>query len=145
LEDNKGYYESERLLFQPLYTDDRLHPKTIVVGVRDEKRNALAIVKDWLRQEKVIEATLGGMNIVLIYNEALDYHEARIKATPIPSATGGATGQAPIPSATGGATGQAPIPSATGGATGQAGERLNSFDAFWFAWYAFYPDTQLLQ
>jgi hypothetical protein len=107
------------LLFRPLYTDDRLHPKKIVVGVRDEKRNALAIVKDRLREEKTIEAQFGGMNIVITYNEALDSHAVKIK--------------------------EAQIPSATGGATGQTGEWFNSFDAFWFAWYAFYPDTQLLQ
>jgi hypothetical protein len=106
LENNKGYYESERLFFRPLYRDDRLHPKKIVVGVRDERRNALAIVKDRLREKKAIEAQLGGMNIVITYNETLDSHEAKIKET---------------------------------------GQYLNSFDAFWFAWYAFYPNTQLLQ
>jgi hypothetical protein len=106
LTDNKGYYESERLLFKPIYTDDRLHPKKIVVGVRNEKRNALAVVKDRLRQEKVIDAELDGIDIVLTYNESLDSHSATIKET---------------------------------------GERLNSFDTFWFAWYAFYPDTELLR
>lgn len=27
----------------------------------------------------------------------------------------------------------------------KTGERLNAFDAMWFARYAFYPDTQLLR
>lgn len=106
LERAKGYYDSGTLLFSPVHQDRRLHPKTIVVGVRDAKGNALAVKKDALRERGTIEAKLGGRTIVARYDAELDSHRVEIKGS---------------------------------------GERLNAFDAMWFAWAAFYPGTQLIQ
>ncbi|MEX2494779.1 MAG: DUF3179 domain-containing protein [Woeseia sp.] len=106
LENDKGYYESERLLFPPITEDRQLHPKAVVVGFRDRSGNAAAIAKDRLRQEKQIEVQLGGRTVVVTYDPELDFHSAAFKDT---------------------------------------AEWINAFDAMWFAWKAFYPDTQLLQ
>ncbi|OGA62897.1 MAG: hypothetical protein A3G81_13365 [Betaproteobacteria bacterium RIFCSPLOWO2_12_FULL_65_14] len=103
---DKGYYGSEQLLFRPIFEDKRLHPKAVVVGVRDGAGNAVAVLKDRLRREKRIEARLGDRTVVLTYDPALDSHSAAVKAT---------------------------------------GEWINAFDAMWFAWKGFYPDTQLLR
>ena len=103
---DKGYYSSERLLFRPIVEDKQLHPKAVVVGVRDGAGNAAAILKDRLRKEKKIEAKLGERTIVVTYDPELDFHSALLKET---------------------------------------GERINAFDAMWFAWKAFYPDTQLMR
>lgn len=106
LRDDRGYYSSDRTLFRPIYEDSRLRPKEVVVGIRDAKGNAVAILKDKLRKEKIIEAALGDATVVVTYSDNLDSHEARLKAT---------------------------------------GEWINSFDAMWFAWFAFYPNTELIK
>lgn len=103
---DKGYYSSERLLFQPIFEDKQLHPKAVVVGLRDNAGNAAAILKDRLRKEKKMEARLGDRTVVLTYDPTLDFHSAAIKET---------------------------------------GEWINAFDAMWFAWKGFYPNTQLLR
>jgi hypothetical protein len=103
---DKGYYSSEQLLFRPIFEDKQLHPKAVVVGVRDGAGNAVAILKDRLRKEKKIEVKLGDRPLVVNYDPALDSHSVAVKAT---------------------------------------GERINAFDAMWFAWKGFYPSTQLLR
>jgi hypothetical protein len=106
LRDDKGYYDSERLLFRPIFEDGQLHPKAVVVGVRDHAGNAAAILKDRLRQEKKTEIRLGEKTVVITYDPELDFHSAVIKET---------------------------------------AQWINAFDAMWFAWKGFYPDTQLLR
>lgn len=103
---NGEYYTSDRLIFKPLHEDKKLSPKTVVVGIRDNKGNALAVLKDSLRKQKTIKAPLGGRTVVLVYSEDLDFYAATIKET---------------------------------------GEWVNAFDAMWFAWVAFYPDTKLIK
>ncbi len=75
----KGYYTSDRLLFDPINEDDRLPLKTVVVGIRDEERNAAAILKDHLREEKIIEVDLGGKTVIVTYDAQLDFYSAHIK------------------------------------------------------------------
>jgi len=106
LDEPRGYYDSETALFRPIHRDARLSPKTVVVGMRDAKGNALAILKESLRRQRTIETEIGGRTVVVRYDAALDAHRAKFK---------------------------------------DSGERLNSFDAMWFAWAAFYPGTQLVQ
>jgi hypothetical protein len=106
LGEDKGYYDSEQLLFQPIAEDRQLHPKVVVAGVRDNAGNAAAIVKDRLRKEKRMEVELGERTVVVTYDPELDFHSAALKET---------------------------------------GERINAFDAMWFAWKGFYPNTQLLR
>lgn len=106
LADSKGYYDSDRLIFKPINEDGRLSPKTVVVGIRDEDRNAVAILKDYLREKVDIEVELGGKTVIINYNEKLDFYSARIKET---------------------------------------GEWINAFDAMWFSWASYYPETQLIK
>ncbi len=103
---DKGYYSSERLLFRPIFEDKQLHPKAVVVGIRDGAGNAAAILKDRLRREKKAEVKLGDRTVVVTYDPGLDFHSAAINGT---------------------------------------AEWINAFDAMWFAWKGFYPNTQLLR
>lgn len=102
----KRYYSSERLIFRPIFEDKQLHPKAVVVGVRDGAGNAAAILKDRLRKEKKVEVKLGDRTVVVTYDPTLDFHSAAVKDT---------------------------------------AQWINAFDAMWFAWKGFYPDTQLLR
>lgn len=103
---DKGYYGSEAMLFTPIVDDRQLHPKAVVVGVRDATGNAAAILKERLRREKRVEVQLGNRIAVVSYDAALDSHSAAVK---------------------------------------DSGQWINSFDAMWFAWKGFYPNTQLLR
>lgn len=78
---DKGYYTSDRLIFEPINKDNRLKAKTVVVGIRDNQGNAVAILKNTLRQKKVIEASLGGKTVVVEYDENLDFYRAKLKET----------------------------------------------------------------
>ncbi len=81
LDDDRGYYSSDYVLFRPINTDNRLAPKTVVVGVRDKKGNAAAVLKDKLRKEKKLEVLLGEVAVVITYDADLDAPEAKIKKT----------------------------------------------------------------
>lgn len=104
--EDQGYYASDRLIFEPINKDNRLRPKTVVVGIRDNQGNAVAILKDTLRQQKKMEVSLGSSTVIVDYDESLDFYKASAKDT---------------------------------------GEWINAFDAMWFAWAAFYPNTELIQ
>ena len=108
---NKGYYESPSVIFQPLHADTRLGTKDVVVGVRSADHiHAIAVLKDRLREQKVINAELDGRPITFTYDEELDTAKVFIR-----------------------------------NADGTRGNRLNAFDAMWFAWAGFYPETELIK
>jgi hypothetical protein len=103
---NEGYYTSNDIIFKPVNTDQRLNPKTVVVGIRDEDRNAVAIVKDTLREDKTITTELGDREITIVYDSALDFYTVTYTDTD---------------------------------------EVINAFDAMWFAWYGYYPNTAFIR
>jgi hypothetical protein len=81
LDENKGYYTSDRLLFKPILEDRQLHPKAVVVGVRDTAGNAAAVLKERLRRDKKVVVPLGGQSVVTKYDAALDAHTAAVRDT----------------------------------------------------------------
>jgi len=78
---DKGYYASDQILFKPIIEARELHPKTVVVGLRDSAGNAAAILKERLRQEQKIEVKLGPKTVVVTYDPGLDYYTAASKGT----------------------------------------------------------------
>ena len=97
-----GYYESDFILFPVENEDDRIHSKTVVFGV--EINSAFkAYREDDLKQVKVIEDTVGGVNIRIERENA-----GTIMATNL-----------------------------------DTGEEIIAERGFWFAWYAFHPETGL--
>lgn len=104
----KGYYVRESTIFPNMAEDDRYPPKTVVIGAR-LNGEALAVLKDTMREEKIIDTRLGDMPIRILYDEELD--TARFFKRDF--------------------------------ATGEQLEQINAFDAMWFAWVAFYPDTEV--
>lgn len=123
-----GYYtEKQPPLFPLMHTDARLKPKDIVIGARDEA-GAIAFRKSALREKKIIHGSIAGTHYTAFYEPGLDtayiyknpartpfsYRQGRIE-------NGNGQWQAE----------QMPL------------ERINAFDAMWFAWAAFYPKTAL--
>ncbi len=79
--EDREYYESDRLLFQPIHEDDRLPPKTVVAGIRNSEGNAVAIRRNILRERGEVRAPLGDKTVVVTYNEQLDFYRAEIEET----------------------------------------------------------------
>lgn len=121
-----GIYSSRQLAFPVMYQNDDYHPKKTVIGARS-KHGALAVFKDTLREEQLIELTLNEVPYVAVYDALLDTGYVYENTREINLRTEGnefRTSDGEVYSA-------ANLPLAS----------INTFDAMWFAWYGFYPDT----
>ncbi|WP_255152780.1 DUF3179 domain-containing protein [Halorarius halobius] len=124
-----GYYSQEAApMFPALSDDDRLQPKTVVIGARTNK-GAAAFEKRTLRETKLIEGKLGETPVVAIYEPELDtgYVYQNPERQQVQYQDGhvvDGAGDTHSPEAL-------PL------------ERIHAFDAMWFAWSGFYPDTTL--
>jgi hypothetical protein len=76
LGDDAGYYKNDRLIFDPIHSSEALAPKDVVIGIRDIDNNAVAIVKDTLRERRSIVLTLGDRDIEVVYDESIDFYTA---------------------------------------------------------------------
>ncbi|MDV6013597.1 DUF3179 domain-containing protein [Haloechinothrix sp. LS1_15] len=101
-----GYYVDEGTLFPVLHTDDRFGDKEVVLGVRAGGEQ-LAIPKELVRQDRSVEADVGGVAIRAEWDEGLA--TARVWEL------------------------------------GNGLETADFMDAMWFAWFAFYPDTEVMR
>nr|MBA3310281.1 DUF3179 domain-containing protein [Nocardioidaceae bacterium] len=139
-----GYYESERLLFDVLHTDDRLSRKEVVIGVKHGE-DRLAVPKAVVRERQAVRATVGGEPVVVLHDPDLDegraFLERLLSGDTVLSPTGqpgrfrdDATGSLWDASGT----------AVAGPLAGETLPRLLSLDVMWFAWAAFYPQTALI-
>jgi hypothetical protein len=125
-----GYYENDNLLFPALNTDDRHPKKAVFMGARTPD-GAAAVRKSSLREERVMTGTIGDSPVVAVYDDALDtgyVYRNPEDATYEPD-SGGAVG----PDGTTHAPDALPL------------ERVHTFDAMWFAWAGYYPDTNVYE
>jgi len=97
-----GYYEDDYLLFPVENSDNRVHPKTPIVGIEiDEKYKAYR--KSDFDETSIIEDTFNTVNIKLE-----KFPDGRIVITNL-----------------------------------DTNEEIIKEEDFWFAWYAFHPETEL--
>ena len=125
----EGYYApDERPLFSTLSEDDRLPPKQVVIGARTPS-GAAAFEKDRLRDAKLVDGELGGAPVLAAYDAGLDtgYVYRNPDGASFEHRDGQVVGD--------GGTAQPPdaLPL----------DSVLAFDAMWFAWSGFYPDTTL--
>jgi len=122
-----GYYlpESGRL-FPVMAESQRLLPKATVFGFRTEA-GAAAVSTDVLRDEGVIDLAVGDSHYSMIYDAGLDtgwvFHNPRRTEIRVDDLQFGPEG-------------------VHGGGT-QGLSAINAYEAMWFAWEAFYPETLL--
>lgn len=96
-----GYETAYQLLFPVSHEDDRFHRKKIVHGI-ENNGEFMAIPLEEFKETKQATITLGGDQISITYDEALDTITAK-----------------------------------------KDNELIPSFDSYWFAWYAFHPNTKV--
>jgi hypothetical protein len=120
-----GYYDSDGLLFAALHEDDRFHNKTVVMGARTPE-GAVAVPKDALRRKRVVEGEVGATPVVAVHDDRYDtaYAYLNPEATAVERDGDGVVvdGASHVPD-------DLPL------------ERVHTFDAMWFAWAGYYPDT----
>ncbi|MFB6220664.1 MAG: DUF3179 domain-containing protein, partial [Halolamina sp.] len=125
----EGYYALDaEPMFAALSADDRLPTKAVVIGARTPA-GAVAFKKDLLREMKLAEGSLADSPVLAVYDDALDtaYLYLNSKERSFEYRDGKAV------DADGERHAPANLPL----------DALLAFDAMWFAWAGFYPETSL--
>ena len=125
----RRYYKNGNLLFSPLREDDRHHPKAVFIGARTSD-GAVAFSKDRLREERLLETTVGNVPYLAAYHDALD--SAWVYRNPDTQSVTAVEAGYDGPDGGQYTAGSLPL------------EPVNAFDAMWFAWASFYPDTEVV-
>jgi Protein of unknown function (DUF3179). len=124
----RGYYADERLLFPALHQDDRYPKKTTVHGVRTPD-GAAAFHKESLRQAGVLSGAIDELSVIAVYDSELDTGYVYENPEEMTFTLERQQGQIIAPDGTGYAPSSLPL------------TRMYSFDAMWFAWAGYYPET----
>jgi hypothetical protein len=122
-----GYYDSERTLFDTLSEDDRFGRKRVFMGARTGD-GAVAFDKSTLLEEGIMDGTLGETPVVAVADRRLDtgyvYLNPDERAVSVDGETVLVDRSEEEPNAL-------PLPG------------VHTFDAMWFAWHGYYPDTNV--
>ena len=122
----EGYYANQRLLFETMESDDSYHPKAVFVGARTGDGN-VAFRKDLLREQHLVETTVGGVPYLAAYHLGLDSAWIYRNADGVELSVAGESYEGPDGERY--AADELPL------------EAVNAVDAMWFAWHAFYPES----
>ena len=121
-----GYYDRDGTLFDTMASDNSHHTKEVFIGARSAD-GKVAFHKERLRDELLLGADVGGVPYLAAYHHELD--SAAVYRNPDEEEFTADGQQYAGPDGD------------TYAATNLPLERVNAFDAMWFAWYAFYPNT----
>jgi hypothetical protein len=142
----RDYFETDQLMFRVPRTDPRLRNKDEVLGVLlpavGGGRQALAFSVDFLKRRRVHHESAEGRSLVVLTTEAganrvYDVGPVRIAAWVDASTVRDEAGR------TWRVTEEALMPLGAGTAT--ALRRVSAFRAFWFGWFAQFPETILVK
>lgn len=135
LEDNT-YYQRGDGLFPVVYENRSENPKEIYIGVRTDQ--PVGIQKSFMRSEGLHEFVAGNESLVAFYDEPLDavfVYNARFEGETLEFEHSGDV-----------------FVDQNGNEWNTRGESsvgeldwAPSFDVFWFAWYAFFPETKVIK
>ena len=120
-----GYYESSNTIFPRLNENDRFQAKLVVMGVRTPD-GAAAAPKQLLREQGLIEGEIDGTPLLWAYDPDLDTAHAYWNPDGLDFSS---------------RRGQVAGPDGTHDPDALPLERALTFDAMWFAWSGFYPET----
>ena len=126
-----GYYEGESLMF-PQYSDGAeydFHPKEVFIGARTEE-GAVAVSKDTLAEQGIMEGTLGGTQYVMVYDGTL--HTGWCYRNPDAYDIRADNGRVLV-------DGDPHEPDSL------PIDPVVRYDAMWFAWEGYYPETEVWQ
>ena len=123
---NRGYYRSDDTIFENIYTNDRHHAKAWVYGARTSD-GAVAFLKESLRDAGIVHGAIDDRPVVAVYDPSLD--TAYVYRNPDETTFVHESGSVVDEAGDVHAPEELPL------------ERVLAFDAFWFAWVSYYPNT----
>lgn len=137
-ESESSYYNSGFPVFSTLYYDLILSDKTVVIGIQ-QNNSQLAIEKEFLRQEKVINTVIANQSIVIFYDETLDV--ARVYHSQINDQKFNFTWSQGV------FFDEKTQSEWTINGSSKFGSLIPIvyLDVMWFAWVSFFPDTTLIK
>jgi hypothetical protein len=125
----KGYYAPDSSpMFSALSADDRLATKAVVIGART-RDGAVAFAKARLREDRLIKGAIGETPVVAAYDPDLD--TAWVYWNPEEQSFEYRDGEVVDGDGNAAAPDSLPL------------DPIVAFDAMWFAWIGFYPETEL--
>jgi uncharacterized protein DUF3179 len=136
------YYDSGGPLFPVMSKNDRFRPKEVVVGVKTNGKQ-IALHKQTVRTKKVNNTSLGGVPLVALYDQDLDLVRVFVRHVKEKS-TNFSFENGRIADELTGSSWTADGRSIEGKMSGSQLKQQASYDVMWFAWYAFFPETQVL-
>lgn len=125
----RGYYASNNYLFEPLAEDDRDEPKSVVMGARTSEE-AVAFDKSVLLKEAVLTSENTDVPYVAVADRSLA--TAYVYANPDEEDVEPVEAGYEVDGDTHDAS-ELPL------------DRVLAWDAMWFAWAGYYPDTAYVQ
>ena len=124
-----GYYANNNVIFPTQHEDERLDEKDVVYVFKHDNES-IAVTSDRLQRDRVLTTTLNTSTFTFVHDESLN--TARLYNT---------TGDHNITYKNGSYS----YGGDTHTATSLPLEDQPVYDAFWFAWAAFNPDTELYE
>jgi len=123
----RGYYTNSNLLFDPLSDAPRFSPKHVFLGARTPD-GAVTFEKSTLLDEQVMTGELGGTPVVAVADPRLDtgyvYLNPDERTVTVEDGSAMVEGSSHAPD-------DLPL------------TRVHTFDAMWFAWHGYYPETNV--
>jgi len=121
-----GFYASGDLPREVFHESDRFHPKEVVVGARTGD-GVVAFVKETLRTKKTAATDVGGIPYAAFYDERFD--SVWVYRNPDGETFEYDDGEYVDTDGYVFVADEIPL------------DAVNAFDAMWFAWYAYFPNT----
>lgn len=137
-----GYYEDRSLFFPVMRKDSRFGAKEVFVGAK-HGRTRMAVRKDLLREKKALTGP-EDEDVAFLYDPILDAGRAFLARTPSGRLRFTEDGPGRYVDSSTGSTWEPSGRAVAGALQGSSLERILSYDVMWFAWAAFFPETQVL-
>ncbi len=142
-----GYYQNTVTgIVSESYDDDRLPPKSFVVGLADDEGNATAYPFDTLARRPLVNDNLGEIPILVVYfaeaGTALAY-DRRVDGQALTFETFDVASGEIVDRETRSTWDAWMGVAVEGELEGQVLRRVHSTRSFWFGWKDWYPETQL--
>jgi len=125
-----GYYDNDRLIFEALGEDERYHVKTVVMGARTPE-GAVAFLKESILDQGVMRGAIGDTPVVAVADDR--YDTAYVYRNPDEATLEREDNRGVGPDGAAHAPDDLPL------------ARIHTFDAMWFAWAGYYPETAVYE
>jgi hypothetical protein len=139
----RGYYFTDRLLFSNMHEDDRLGLKQPIIGIKTSCGTAALPKNSLSTDQPFLNLTVADAPVVVFYDEALDTVRSfsRVHAGTVLTF---ASRDGDFVDLNSGSVWTKEGKAVSGRWADSQLNWIESMESFWFAWIAFYPETQFI-